>query len=69
MSDGQMVPNSSHDLITGNNRYGNQKFFYRYLSLMLCLCQHKKRAPKNIEINPNVKRPLGEQRKMFGARI
>ena len=37
--------------------------------LLLCLCQHKKRAPKNNEINSNVKRPLVEQRKVFGARI
>ena len=36
---------------------------------LLCLCQHKKRASKNNEINSSVKRPLREQRKVFGARI
>ena len=36
--------------------------------MILCLCLHKKRAPKNNEINSNVKRPLWEQRKVFGDR-
>ena len=35
--------------------------------IVLCLCQHKKGAPKNNEIYSNVKGPLQEQRKVFGT--
>ena len=37
--------------------------------LMMCLYQHKERAPKNNETNSYVRRPLGEPRKVFGVSI
>ena len=36
---------------------------------VLSLCQQKKRAPKNNEINAYVKRPVWEKRKVIGCRI
>ena len=52
-----------------NQRPEKEKKLMVKLERQKCLCQHKKRAPKNNEINSCVKRPLREQRKVFGARI
>ena len=40
-----------------------------FLSQFFVFVKHKKRVPKNKEINSNAKRPLWEQRKVFGARM
>ena len=39
------------------------------VAIVFCMCQHKKRALKNNEINSNVKRLLIEQRKVLDTRI